>query len=174
MGAPIRQHPTAKKRARFLAALAGCGNVTRAAEAAGIHRDTAYAWRHADPAFAADWDSAFDEAAPVLEEEAFRRAHDGVEEPLTCGKGLVLDADGVPVTVHRYSDTLLMFLLKGVKPEKYRENVRHSGAVSLTHDFSHIPDTPEAAAAASDFIAHLTSGAGSGTQNAGRSGVSGE
>ena len=53
-------------------------------------------------------------AADLLEEEARRRAHDGVDEPVwfqgvQCG------------TVRKYSDTLLIFLLKGAKPDKYRE-----------------------------------------------------
>jgi hypothetical protein len=34
-------------------------------------------------------------------------------------------------TVRKYSDTLLIFLLKGRKPERYRERVEHSGKVSL-------------------------------------------
>lgn len=36
-------------------------------------------------------------------------------------------------SVQRYSDTLLIFLLKAAKPEKYRDryDIRHSGAADL-------------------------------------------
>lgn len=129
MGAAVAQQLTPKKRERFLAALAECGSVTRAAAAVAVSREAVYRRRRADRDFAAGWDAAVDAAAAVLEEEAFRRAHDGVEEPLTCAKGLIRDADGVPVTVRKYSDTLLIFLLKGARPEKYRENVKVSGHV---------------------------------------------
>jgi hypothetical protein len=50
----------------------------------------------------------------ALEDEALRRAYHGVEEPVfyegvQCG------------SVTRYSDKLLMFLLKARHPAKYRE-----------------------------------------------------
>ena len=40
----------------------------------------------------------------------------------------------VPYTEHEYSDTLLIFLLKGALPEKYRERIE------TKHDFQSIPD----------------------------------
>ena len=47
---------------------------------------------------------------------------DGVEEPV-YHQGVCID------TIHKYSDTLLIFLLKGHAPAKYRENhrVEHTG-----------------------------------------------
>ncbi len=98
----------------MLAALAETGNVSKAAEAAGVGRTTHYLWAREDPEYARAADSAMETAADVLEEEARRRAHDGVDEPVfyqgeVCG------------TVRKYSDTLLIFLLKGAKPDKYRE-----------------------------------------------------
>jgi hypothetical protein len=40
----------------------------------------------------------------------------------------------VATTVQEYSDTLLIFLLKGARPQKYRElrQTEHSGRVELT------------------------------------------
>jgi hypothetical protein len=40
----------------------------------------------------------------------------------------------VPYVEHEYSDTLLIFLLKGARPEKYREraDVRHSGKIDVS------------------------------------------
>ena len=81
----------------FLAALEQTGSVTESAPAAKIGRITAYDTRRADPAFAALWDQALDIAADTLEDEARKRAFAG-------------------------SDVLLMFLLKGIRPQKWRES----------------------------------------------------
>lgn len=70
---------TPKKRDAFLTALAASGNVTVAAQAAGVYRTHVYEWRKADAAFAAAWDDAIDQAADLLEAEARRRAYDGVQ-----------------------------------------------------------------------------------------------
>lgn len=98
----------------MLAALAETGNVSKAAEAAGIDRGTHYKWASADPEYKAACVDAMESAADKLEEEARRRAHDGVDEPVYQGGKKV-------GTVRKYSDTLLIFLLKGARPEKYRE-----------------------------------------------------
>ena len=102
-----------KKRA-FLAALAHTGNITEAADIAHIARSAHYQWLEADPVYAAAYEDAMEQAAQRLEAEARRRAVDGVEEPVfyqgkQCG------------VIKRYSDALLMFLLKGALPEKYKE-----------------------------------------------------
>lgn len=117
-------HLTPKKRVVFLEALMRCGNVTAAAAAAGISRDTLYNHRRRDADFAAAWEAAAELGADALEDEARRRAHDGVDEPLTCAKGLVLGEDGAPMLVKKYSDTLLIFLLKGARPQKYRDRAQ--------------------------------------------------
>jgi hypothetical protein len=148
MGAALAQRATPKKRAAFLDALERCGNVTQAAVAAGVDRRLMYRTRAADPEFAAKWDEAVELGADALEDEARRRAHDGVEEPLTCARGLILDDYGQPVTVRKYSDTLLIFLLKGARPEKYRDNIKVSG--SLAHQL--VPQG-EARALADELLA---------------------
>lgn len=104
-----------KKRA-FLAAYAECGNVTRAAEIAGVSRRSHVDWMK-DESYAEAFRAAEEHAADRLEQEARRRAIEGVDEPIFY-KG---ERCGV---VRKYSDTLLIFLLKGARPEKYRENVR--------------------------------------------------
>jgi hypothetical protein len=126
-----RSNPGARRRAPntkrdwipgFLAALRDCGNVRAATQAAQVDRSTPYKLRGTDPAFAKAWEDAMDDAADVLEAEARRRATLGVDEPVFY--------QGVPVgSVKRYSDTLLMFLLKGARPHTYRErtSVEHSG-----------------------------------------------
>ena len=120
------QNPTPKKprwRGAFLAALAQTGNVTAAARAAHVDRTTAYDLRAADPEFAALWRAALDEAADLLEQEARRRAHDGLVRYKFDRKGqpLLHPTTGQPYCELEYSDTLLIFLLKGARPEKYRE-----------------------------------------------------
>lgn len=105
----------------FITSLSNCGNVRQACKDVGIDPKTAYRKREKDSKFKLEWAGALDEAADVLEQEAWRRAHDGVEDPVYY-KG---DVCG---TVRKYSDLLLMFLLKGMRPEKFREKVYISTA----------------------------------------------
>jgi len=106
-----------KKAEEFLDVLRQTGgNVSRACAAISLTRSRAYEWRTADPLFAAAWDEAVELGTDELEEEARRRAFSGVDEPVfyqgeVCGE------------VRKYSDTLLIFLLKGRRPDKYRERV---------------------------------------------------
>lgn len=95
-------NPTHKKGERLLAALRAGETVTSACQAEHIHRSTYYAWRAADSGFAAQADDAIESGTDVLEDEARRRAIAG-------------------------SDTLLIFLLKARRPEKYRERYTPEG-----------------------------------------------
>lgn len=132
-------------RAKFLGAYAECGNITRAAQLAKIHRSDHYAWMQ-DEEYANAFAEANKEACEALEMEARRRAVEGVQKPVIyqgqlCREPkrdkhgeLVRDKDGAvifgpPLTVREYSDTLLIFLMKGANPEKYRDNakVEHTG-----------------------------------------------
>lgn len=115
-------HP--KKRA-FLSSYAVAGNITLACEAAGIGRQTYYDWTEHDEAFTAAVHLAREEAADRLEDAARRRAVEGVvKETPIYHDGRLIDT----VVETKYSDTLLIFLLKGVRPDKYRErlDVQHS------------------------------------------------
>jgi hypothetical protein len=102
---------------KFLQALASAGNVLLASKAAGVDRVTAYRHRDKDPGFAAEWATAVEESADVLEAEAWRRAARGTDKPV-YHKGKKVD------TVKEYSDVLLIFLLKGNRPGKFRDNPR--------------------------------------------------
>jgi hypothetical protein len=159
MGAALAQRVTPKKRAAFLDALERCGNVTQAAAAAGVERTSMYRVRAADPEFAAKWEEAAELGADALEDEARRRAHDGVEEPLTCARGLILDDYGQPVTVRKYSDTLLIFLLKGARPEKYRDNVHVTAKatnIGVTLVMERLQNDPQFAERANSLARLLT------------------
>lgn len=111
---------TAKKKELFLKNLAQSGNVTDSAKSAGWVRQRAYENRESDFVFAEAWQNAEQEYADKLEREADRRAIEGVNEPRfyegeVCGH------------VRKYSDTLLIFRLKAIRPEKYRERVEVAG-----------------------------------------------
>lgn len=88
----------------------------------GIDRKLHYKWLDVDEdgSYREAFDAAMDTAADRLEEEARRRAVEGVEEPVGWYQG---EPGGY---VRKYSDTLLIFLLKGARPQKYRERVEQS------------------------------------------------
>lgn len=109
-----RRVTLAKRKQLFLSELANRANVSASAAAAGVDRATAYRWRDADPVFAAAWDSAVDVAVDSLEAEAWRRAHEGWDEP-------VFQRGEEVGVVRRYSDTLMVTLLKGHRPERYKD-----------------------------------------------------
>lgn len=114
---------------RFLKAFVKVGNVSLAAKSAKIRRQTHYEWLERDAAdgvadhpdsYAKAYAEAEAVAIDLLEGEAVRRAKDGVLEPVFQGGKRV-------GSIRRYSDTLLIFLLKGRKPEMYRERFEHTG-----------------------------------------------
>lgn len=110
---------------RFIEFLGEGGHVSGACRAARVGRSTAYRHRQADEAFAVAWADAEQESTERLEEEAYRRAHDGLTRNKYDKDGNLLCEELV------YSDTLMIFLLKARDPEKYRDrlDLRHSGKV---------------------------------------------
>ncbi|GGG97530.1 terminase [Pedobacter zeae] len=109
-----------QKQADFLENVALYGNITEAARKSKLDRKTMYRWRSEEPGFAKAWDEAAEIGIEAIEDEARRRAFKGTLKPIYQG--------GVKVgTVREYSDTLLIFLLKGAKGAKYKERVQHSG-----------------------------------------------
>ncbi len=113
---------TAKKRrqAAFLEAYITCGTITHAARIAKIAKQTHYEWLKRDENYQLDFVEAELAATDALIQEARRRAIDGVPEPVFY-KGKEIK------TVQKYSDALLMFLLKGALPEVFRERYEFSG-----------------------------------------------
>jgi len=132
---------TPRRRGTFLKALAASGNVAFAAREAGASRSRAYQLKAEDPDFAAEWALALETATDELDAEARRRAVEGVEVPhFHQGK--------VTGTVRKYSDTLLMFLLRAHRPELYRER---AGLTSSGQDKD--DETAEDYAGARDALA---------------------
>jgi hypothetical protein len=90
--------------------------MSAAAKTARVNRNTVYQWEEHDPEFAVAFRQAGIQATEVLEKEAWRRAKDGIAEPVyQHGKQVG--------TIQRYSDQLLMFLLRARAPERYRDRV---------------------------------------------------
>ena len=111
---------TPEKIEAFVEALCETGQVTKACKAAEISRRTAYYWRQTTAEFALAWDNALRVAVSALEDEARRRAQDGVDKPV------YQNGEKVGV-VREYSDTLMIFLLKAADPKKYRERLSLTG-----------------------------------------------
>ena len=111
-------HWSSAKQEQFLSVLRQVGVIRRALETVGSCRSGYYYFVKKNPEFLERVKAAQEEAAELLEEEALRRAKDGWEEPVWF--------QGAQVgTVRKFSDSLAMFLLKGSKPDKYRERQEH-------------------------------------------------
>ncbi len=114
-------------RQRFLFMLSKTGNASKACQTSGLTRRQVMTLRDGDPAFGQAYDDAMNEAADLLEAEAWRRALEGTTQPvLKGGRPVVNPATGEMVVVRRYSDPLLMLLLRGCRPEKFQMHGRMS------------------------------------------------
>ena len=106
---------------KFLESFSRNGNITAACRDIGLtRRATVYEWQERDEEFALAFREAEIMSTEWLELEAYRRAHDGViKETPIIHNGEVVSS----IIETKYSDTLLIFLLKARAPEKYRENI---------------------------------------------------
>ncbi len=143
MSAKQRSATARKKTTQdlFLEEFAVHGNISLACRHAGVERSTVYRWKEKSDSFLIRYNLAFEEAKDNIRAEIYRRAHDGVEEPVLSQGQLVyayepvLDEDGLQqkddkgkpmwrrgeqVMVRKYSDTLLIFHAKMLMPE-YRD-----------------------------------------------------
>lgn len=95
-----------------------------------------YELREQDEAFAKAWDEALAEALDVAEGELYRRSVRGVVKR-------VYYKDEQIDTIREYSDTLLIFMLKSHRPEKYREttNTHLSGTLKTDSTVTHAIDS---------------------------------
>ena len=122
----------AKQRA-FLAAFREVGMVRLACEVAKVGHSSHYRWLKEDAEYRRAFDMAKMAAADRLEDEAARRALDGVEKPTGWYKG---KPGGY---LREHSDALLMFILKGLLPEKYGNRVAARGSIAAI-DYKKLPD----------------------------------
>lgn len=150
-----RANNAANDKAGFLAAFIQTGCITTAASAAGISRQTHYKWLNEDEQYRKDWEQAKIDSCESMEAEARRRAISGVPQykfhqgevlrrPDICECGAPVEHHtktkagrggckrtkctkflGAPYIEQSYSDTLLIFLMKGNMPERYGDRRTH-------------------------------------------------
>lgn len=141
----------------FLLALTEYPVVSYAARAVGISYRQAYKTREKDEDFAKAWEEALEQGIDRAEQEAFRRAVVGFEEPV-IDKGrlayryeryvavhthaetglpveeekwrIALDDQGqpIPLTTRKHSDALLSLVLKGRRKKVYADRTELTGA----------------------------------------------
>lgn len=115
----------------LLTAVAACGNLTQACNELRINRGTIYQMRQEDEAFKQRLNDALTVGYDSWEDAAAERAFKGYEKPVY--------QQGMQVgTVLEFSDTLASLLLKGSKPEKYKERISSevsvNGRIALSLD----------------------------------------
>lgn len=117
-----------QKVAKFFRELSRSGSVTLASERSGIRRYTLYRMRAQDEKFAKRWDRHLNLGIDRLQDDALRRAVDGVERPVWRGGKKV-------GTVQQYDNRLLQFLLRAHRPDIYSEK-KQSGIPPLPFDLA--------------------------------------
>jgi len=117
---PVRRRPrldgwTEEKQRRFIEVLADTGLVGHAARAVGMSRVSAYQLRRAGhgAAFARAWDAARHHAGGLIEDIAFDRAIEGVEQEVYNDCGEVVGTKLI------HDNRLLKYLLSHLKPDRY-------------------------------------------------------
>lgn len=116
---------TSRKLARFLEVWGTHGNKVRAARTAKVSLRTVNRHLKSDPVFAAAYQEIYDIGGDIIEAEMFRRAIEGVKEPVFQGGKKV-------GTITKYSDSLLSKMASG------RLKATYGNTVELTGD----PDKP--------------------------------
>ena len=94
----------------FFSVLEQTGNISTACAGSGVSRKTIYNYINSDPDFKTRVDDAKETAIEHLEGIALERAKNG-------------------------SDVLLMFLLKSLRPERYRDNPKYIQQNNVIQDF---------------------------------------
>ena len=102
-----RKEDSVRRKRVFLLAMHDGGTVRQACKSAGVKRESVRTWIKTDDEFSKEYDVARLSFAELLEDMAYER----VKNP-DKGKG---------------SDVLLMFLLNGNMPEKYKPQVAAGG-----------------------------------------------
>lgn len=130
----LKRDSRSKKKVQedFLAQIEVTGNVTIACKKAKVPRKTIYNWLGNDADFKVLYEVSVIIGIELLEDEAQRRALHGVKKPIYQGGKKV-------GYVQEYSDTLLIFLLKGKKPEVYKDRSEVKGTLNANISLSDQP-----------------------------------
>lgn len=121
---------TYSRQRAFLRRYGLTGKLVTAMHESGISTSLHYLWLRKDPNYVRMFEITTKLLQHRLEDEAYRRAHDGVLEPVGFYKG-------EPTThVLRFSDNLLMFLLKKLDPayarERYEVTGKNGGPIDIS------------------------------------------
>ena len=107
---------TPAKKKKFLEAIAKGFSVSMSCRMAHFSKSGIQKHVKKSAAFKKAWDEAYETGADVLEDEAWRRAVEGWDEPKWY-------QDKEVGAVRKFSDRLLEMLLKARRPDKYRERI---------------------------------------------------
>ena len=105
---------TPAKKKKFLDAIAKGYSVSMSCRIAHFSKSGIQKHHAKSKAFRKAWDEAYESGADVLEDEAWRRAVEGIDEPKWY-KDVEIGA------VRKFSDRLLEMLLKARRPDKFKE-----------------------------------------------------
>jgi hypothetical protein len=106
------------RKKKFIAALKAEYNISRAADVAGVHRNSYYDWRRTDPDFAAEADAVIEAVTDNVEQALANRASEGKDV------------------------TAMIFWLKCRRRAVFGDNVKHDVDGKLIVQFEDV--TPDA------------------------------
>jgi hypothetical protein len=116
---------TAHRKSLALDLLSQGHTLAHVRDVLGINRVTIFRWRQVDPSFAQAYSDAMEASTDLIEQEARRRAVEGYERPI-FQRGELVGVERV------YSDMLAALLLRGRRPEIYRDTIsRGPSATSI-------------------------------------------
>jgi len=133
------QSGRAQAQRRFLACFAGCCNVLKASRAAKVARAQHYKWLAEDATYPARFKQAMQLGVRTLEDEAVRRAHEGVKK-LVLWKGKPVRVSGELVYETEYDSNLLMFLLRAYDPKRFGDKLRTTFDANWSGNLEDLPE----------------------------------
>jgi hypothetical protein len=124
---------TPSRKAQFLEAYAGSGNVTAAAATVGINPKLHYRALKSDPEYRATFEALGDRVGQDLEDLAVDRVRNGFKRQLFHKGKPIKTKNGHLVYETEYDTQLHITMLKRFRPKLYREHIvqEHTGSINL-------------------------------------------
>jgi len=124
---------TPSRKAQFLEAYAGSGNVTAAAATVGIDPKLHYRALKSDPEYRATFEALGDRVGQDLEDLAVDRVRYGFKRQLFHKGKPIKTKNGHLVYETQYDTQLHITMLKRFRPKLYREHIvqEHTGSINL-------------------------------------------
>jgi hypothetical protein len=115
----------------FLAAYVKCARIGLAATAAKVNRKSHHGWMRENEAYRRAFQQAQEEIGSLVEDALVTRAVYGTKE-LVLHQGEPVEVNGRLLYRTAYSDSLLMLLIRKLKPEyRGRVGIEHAGELSI-------------------------------------------